>query len=421
MISKMVIKTTNWLKPVLLNIFPYELLRKCKGRMINLSFKKLENVKRPVYEKGIYSHGINIIGNIKAETGLGQSCRLVAGLIEKTGIPFSIYQYDQLGVLKTGDSTWDNRISDELPYDINLIHINPHELGIAYMQMDAGIWEHRYNIAYWLWELEEFPEEWIPCFNCVNEIWTPSEFISKAIRKKTNLPVRTIPYYLELEKGESFDREFFKLPEEKFLFLMMYDHSSVMERKNPIGALKAFKKAFSKDNNKVGLVIKINNYKDKDMQQIQAILDGYDNVYFIRETLSRDQVNSLIKCVNVFVSLHRAEGFGLVLAESMYLGTPTIATNWSSNIEFMNEDVACMVNYSLVTIEKDLPPFKAGNRWAEPDLEDAARWMRRLYEDKELYKRIKENAENFIRNVLSQKNLTQLLKNNVKEVFENRA
>lgn len=416
MISKIVIKTTNWLKPLLLKIFPYELLRTYKSKMINRSFKKLEKVKRPVYKAGFYPHGINIIGNIKAETGLGQSCRLVAGLIEKSGIPFSIYQYDQLGILKTGDTSWEEKISKELSYDINLIHINPHELGIAYMQMDTRMWEHRYNIAYWLWELEEFPDEWIPCFNCVNEIWTPSEFISTAIRKKTSLPVRTIPYYLELESGTSFNRKFFGLPEDRFLFLMMYDHSSVMERKNPIGALKAFKKAFSKENLKVGLVIKINNCIDEDLKQIRSILDGYENVYFIKETLNRNQVNNLIQCVDVFVSLHRAEGFGLVLAEAMYLGTPTIATNWSANTEFMNEDVACMVDYSLITIEKDLPPFKAGNRWADPDIEDAARWMRRLHEDEEYYKKISEAARKHVVETLGIKKNGKLIEKRIEQI-----
>ena len=94
-------------------------------------------------------------------------------------------------------------------------------------------------------------------------------------------------------------------------------------------------------------------------KKIQNVLDGYTNVYLIEGTLNRDQVNSLTKCVDVVVSLHRAEGFGLVLAEAMLLGTPTIATNWSSNTEFMNKDVACMVDYKLITIERDIPPFKS--------------------------------------------------------------
>ena len=57
--------------------------------------------------------------------------------------------------------------------------------------------------------------------------------------------------------------------------------------------------------------------------------------------------------MDVYVSLHRSEGFGLVMAESMYVGTPVIATDWSGNTEFMNSDTACMVGYDMIELDKD--------------------------------------------------------------------
>lgn len=414
MISNIVIKITNQLRPILLKIFPVGILKKCKGVMIKKSFNQLKKARVLPYKRGVYQEGINIIGNIKAETGLGQSCRLVAKAVEEVHIPFSILQYNAISNINMKDFVWNEKISDKLPYDINLIHINPHELGLAYMQLKQNVWDYRYNIGYWLWELEEFPEEWTPCFNCVHEIWTPSEYISCAIRKKTSLPVVTIPYYMELECSGKYDRTSFGLPDNKFLFLMMYDHSSIMERKNPIGVLKAFKKAFDVQDDNVGLVIKINNCDKKDINKINELLDGYTNVYLIHEILNRDQVNCLIRCVDVFVSLHRAEGFGLVMAEAMFLETPVIATNWSANTEFMNENVACMVNYKLISIEKDLPPFRAGNRWAEPDLDVAAGYMKKLYEDTSFYKKIQCNAKQHIREALSLDKIKNLIINRIK-------
>lgn len=56
------------------------------------------------------------------------------------------------------------------------------------------------------------------------------------------------------------------------------------------------------------------------MEHLNRMLKGCANVYFITETLSKVEVNSLIKQVDVFVSLHRAEGFGLVMAEAMIVG-----------------------------------------------------------------------------------------------------
>jgi len=417
-ISKIVLNITNALRPVLLKIFPYELLRKMKGKMISNSFSKLEEMEIFPFDSNRYDKGVNLIGNIKAQTGLGQSCRLVASALENTKIPISVYQYTQLGTQKTGDTSWDGKLSDKLPYNINLIHINPHELGITYLQMDKSVWDYRYNIAYWLWELEEFPEEWTPCFHCLDEIWAPSEFICNAIRKKTNLPVRCMPYHVEAPIYREYRREDFKLPENQFLFLMMYDHSSCMERKNPLGVLNAFKQAFDKENRNVGLVIKINNATKEDEEKIGQILDEYTNVYLIKETLDRDGVNSLTKCVDVVVSLHRAEGFGLVLAEAMLLGTPAIATNWSSNTEFMNEEVGCMVDYKMITIEKDMPPFKAGNRWADPDIAQAAEYMKKLYEDKAFYQELSKKAKIHAEKVLGMERAAGLMRERLEEILD---
>ena len=416
-ISKLVLNVSGTLKPVLIKLLPLSLLRKMKRSMIANSYGKLEKLNILPYENGRYEHGVNLIGNICAEPGLGQSCRLVASALDKTGFPLSIYKYEQLGAEGQGDHSWENRLSKELPYDVNLIHINPHELGLAFIQQDASVWNYRYNIGYWLWELEEFPDEWIPCFQCLDEIWAPSEFICNAIRKKTTLPVRCMPYYVDVHIGTIYDRKHFGIPEDKFLYLMMYDQSSCMERKNPIGVLNAFKMAFEKENENVGLVIKINNPTPESRKQIRSVLDGYTNVYLIEETLSRDEVNSLTKCVDVVVSLHRAEGFGLVLAEAMLLGTPTVATNWSSNTEFMNENVACMVDYELITIEKDMPPFKAGNRWADANLDQAAEYMKKLYEDKEYYEMIRKNAKEYAKEKLGMDQAAGRIRERLKEIW----
>ncbi|MFR3345982.1 MAG: glycosyltransferase [Anaerobutyricum sp.] len=416
-ISKLVLNVSGTLKPVLIKLLPLSLLRKMKRSMIANSYGKLEKLNILPYENGRYEHGVNLIGNICAESGLGQSCRLVASALDKTGFPLSIYKYEQLGAEGQGDHSWENRLSKELPYDVNLIHINPHELGLAFIQQDASVWNYRYNIGYWLWELEEFPDEWIPCFQCLDEIWAPSEFICNAIRKKTTLPVRCMPYYVDVHIGTIYDRKHFGIPEDKFLYLMMYDQSSCMERKNPIGVLNAFKMAFEKENENVGLVIKINNPTPESRKQIRSVLDGYTNVYLIEETLSRDEVNSLTKCVDVVVSLHRAEGFGLVLAEAMLLGTPTVATNWSSNTEFMNENVACMVDYELITIEKDMPPFKAGNRWVSANLDQAAGYMKKLYEDKEYYEMIRKNAKEYAKEKLGMNQAAGGIRERLKEIW----
>lgn len=400
-LSQFILYSTQKLKPLLLKIFPQKILRNLKGKMITESLNNMNNINILPFERSKYKDGINLIGNVKAETGLGQSCRLVANEIENSDYDFVIYNYNQLGSISENNKQWNHKISEELSYNINLIHINPHELGLAFTQLPKSFWDYRYNIGFWLWEIEEFPDEWIPCFHCLDEIWTPSEFISQSIRKKTQLPVITIPYCVEAQIQKKADRGYYNLPNDQFLFLTMYDHNSIVERKNPMAVIDAFRKAFDCHNTKVGLVIKISNATKSDIKMIETAMEGYSNFYIMSDVLSKEDVNGLIETVDVLVSLHRAEGFGLVLAEAMLLGTPTIATNWSSNIEFMNSEVSCLVKYTMKVIEKDLGPFKKGNQWADPDVDDAADFMIKLYDDSIYYEEISTKARLYLEEKLS--------------------
>lgn len=423
-ISNTILYITNRFRPLLFKLFPYEFLKRIKGNMIRKSFLNIQKVIIEPINRTEFLVGINLVGNINAETGLGQSCRLVADELEASGIPYSIYQYDQLGVMAEGNyQKYADKISTELPYSINLIHINPHELGLAFQQSYAKIWNGRYNIGFWLWELEEFPDEWIPCFHCLNEIWTPSRFISKGIQKKTDLPVVTIPYHihLDLPMGEKqLYRQQFQLPRDDFLFLMMYDRTSMTERKNPKAVIDAYKIAFQDSGmqNDVGLVIKISNPTNEEITKIRAMVPERMKVYFITEILERDRVNQLIYCVDTVVSLHRAEGFGLVLAEAMLMGIPTIATNWSSNTEFMTNDIACMVDAKMIELKEDIGSFKKGNHWADPDVKQAAEYMKWLYENEDDRFEIAKKAKEYIKVHLGMQQAVECIRSRIGVIYE---
>lgn len=417
-ISQLILKVSEVMKPMLKKVFPQKLLQNVKKILVDHDYNQMVKRGRHPFQRKRHADGINLIGLVRAEMGLGQSCRLLANAMEHSDVDYSLYDF-QLGsaLLKTGDHTWDAKISEDFPYNINLIHINPDEMTLMYNRLEEERWHDRYNIAFWLWELEEIPEHWQRFFPMLDEIWTPSEFISENLRKVTDLPVRTMPYCVEAPVDDRFDRKYFGLPEDKFLFLAMYDSNSTIERKNPTGAIRAFRKAF-KNNPDVGIVVKVNNAKERDMEHLNRMLKGCENVYYITDTLTKVEVNSLIKAVDVFVSLHRAEGFGLVMAEAMIVGTPVIATNWSSNTEFMNSEVACMVDYGFVALEKDSPPYKKGSVWADPDVVQAAKYMRKLYQDKDYYAKLKEKAQEYILDKLSMERAVNRLEERVKEIYE---
>lgn len=417
-LSQRIIDLSEKLRPVLVKVLPMGFLRYMKDRIQERSLKKLQNRKRKPYDPDHFEHGLNLIGCIRAEIGLGQSCRLLANEIHHTEIPYSIQDFLLDGELRAEDHSWDHKVQDELPYNINLLHIEPMDLIMAYMKMEPEVWDYRYNIAFWLWELEEFPETWKKSLDLVDEIWTPSEFASSCIRKVTDKPVITIPYCITAPTDEQYNREYFQLPEDAFLYLVMYDTNSTMARKNPMGAIQAFQRAFAPDDRRVGLVIKMNNPRPEDQEALKASIGAYQNVYYITEIMDKVVVNSLIRSIDVFVSLHRAEGFGLVMAEAMLNGTPCIATNWSSNTEFMNEEVACMVDYEFTVLEHTNPPYEKGARWADANIDTAADFMRKLFAEPDYYQALSEKGKQYIEEKLGLEQAVEAIQRRIREIRE---
>nr|WP_245975900.1 glycosyltransferase [Paenibacillus prosopidis] len=193
----------------------------------------------------------------------------------------------------------------------------------------------------------------------------------------------------------------------------MYDTSSFRERKNPEGAILAFRKAFAPDDTSVGLVIKVNNsaLRPKDIQVLGDLSSGYGNIHIIDAVLPRNQVNGLIACTDCFISLHRSEGFGLGLAEAMYLGKPVIGTNWSGNTDFMNNTNSCPVNYRLVQVGENYGPYEAYQTWAEPDLDHAADYMMDLVAVPDWRDTIARAGQNTIRSQFSPTIVGEMIKN----------
>ena len=186
-----------------------------------------------------------------------------------------------------------------------------------------------------------------------------------------------------------------------------------------MAVIRAFKKAFKPGREDVGLVIKVlpSDGYDEDIAAIRRAVEGYDNIYLVIENLTRLEVNSLMNVVDSYVSLHRAEGFGLPLAESMLLGKPTVATDWSGNLEFMTPETACLVDYDLVELKKDIPPFKKGFHWADPKVNDAARCMKKLLEDKQFYDTISDNAKKYVSERLSQDAVGAIVAGRLKDIY----
>mgnify|MGYP006096361345 FL=1 len=239
--------------------------------------------------------------------------------------------------------------------------------------------------------------------------------------EKSPIPVVTIPHSVRSMNQPYLKRAFFNLPADRFLFLSMYDVHSTRERKNPEGAIDAYKLAFPNITSHTALVVKVNNASEAELTEIQDFIGNRSDIILINRILSRYEVDSLISCCDCFISLHRSEGFGLVIAEAMTLGKPVIATNWSGNQDFMNTENSGCVNYSLTKLEKNYGPYDAGQLWAEPDLDHAASLIKKIFSDKSYRESIGGHASDAMTKKLSPGKVGDIINERINSIMRSDA
>ena len=329
--------------------------------------------------------GLNIAGFLTADLGVGESARCMVRAADAAGISTALVPLKLHCKNRLGDQTYAARLQAENPYPVNVVHLDPPATHDLDHHHGNGFRAGKYNIAYWAWELPEFPDAWIPNFGYFDEVWCPSEFVRTAIAHKSPLPVVTMPHAIYIAPPTGDGRARFGLPVGKFLFLCLYDLNSYSERKNPRGMIEAFRQSglASAD---AALVIKVQNAAGNvnDFAELEAAVRDLPGTVLLTETLAREEIYLLESACDCFLSLHRSEGFGLAIAECMALGKPVISTDWSAPAEFVTAHTGCPVKYTLTTIAQSRGPYSKGQVWAEPDVAHAAWWMKKLFADRAL-------------------------------------
>lgn len=338
-----------------------------------------------------------VAGLLRSVSGLGRGARLHVSAIGELGLP--VRRIDLSAQFGHGD--FEEAIGDPPAPNAGgtvIVHLNPPELaaGLAGIgrQYGSEVLRNKRLIGFWNWELAQLPAEWLEGFAFLDEVWVASQFNGDAVRAHSSLPVRVVPFPLGVPVVSGRERSGFGLPEETFVCLVMFDVWSSLARKNPHAALEAFRRAFAGDPGAL-LVVKL-THADGGHPLIQEFLDllrDTPNVRVMREHLSQPDAAALIAACDCVISLHRSEGTGLVPAEAMLLGKPVVATGWSGNTDFMNEQNAALVRHELIPVHDPQGVYDApGQVWADPHIDHAAEWLQRLARDQALAKRIGEAA-----------------------------
>lgn len=350
--------------------------------------------------------GINIIGFASANLGLGHTTREFIRVLLDRGVEVRILDLDVGHGRSKIDNTFQHLFVDsasDLPYPVNLLILSASALPDIALFPPRGLTiEGRLNVAFVWWELPQMPDHWYEAGRYFDALIAGSDFVQNTLsRHIPGVPVLLAPHPIEMPDRVLPNRARFGLPEVAFLVCMGFEPHSDPVRKNPLGAIEAFKMAYP-DRPDCHLVIKVNNpnVTGKSLQlleQVYQVASADPRIHLIEDRLSYGDLLSLYASCDAFISLHRSEGLGLVPLEAMRLGKPVVATGWSGNMDYMNQCNACLVNFSFQSTNNDSPlygPKAVGinSYWAEPDIGHAAAWLRKLAEDSDFRLKIGQAA-----------------------------
>jgi len=362
----------------------------------NATRKRAAAPKRPF--------GLNLVGFAFGQLGIGEDVRMAVAACEAAGIPFKVVNMHP-GNSGVADRALQDHVAadedaDPAPYAINVFCLTGFETARAYLEQGQALFAGRYNIGWWPWELPVWPRDWDLVFGLVDEVWAATRFTeamysdatARAARAAAPLgilkgarlprvPVTFMPMPASVARVQPMTRKQLQLPARRFLFLYVFDFNSYLQRKHPFAAIEAFRKAFADDDRSVGLVLKTMNSKPDDPQwrRFLKACAADPRIVLIDRTLDRGEVLGLIQACDAYVSLHRSEGFGRTLAEAMLFGKPVVGTDFSGNVDFLNEESGFPVRWRQRAVEPGEYPFvteRDGPWWAQPSVADAARQLR---------------------------------------------
>lgn len=322
--------------------------------------------------------GVNVVGFFRAEFGHGEAARRVLAAVERAGIPHATV------TVKTPHHREKHPFTargEGAVYNANIVCLNPEHMLEFAQHGAAELFFGRHTVGVWCWEASRFPDAFRPAFDLVDEIWVASEYVAEIVSDATEKPVHVFPMPVEVAPPPALTRAELGLPDGRFVFLLAFDFFSTVERKNPLALIEAFTQAFAPDEGPLLVIKTINGDKQAaELRRLRQAAGGRSDIRIVDDYVSGEVMRGLVASSDSYASLHRSEGFGFPLAEAMAYGKPVIATGYSGNLTFMDDENSYLVGFGLTPVPAGSANYPAGALWADPDVDEAAAAMRRVVE-----------------------------------------
>jgi hypothetical protein len=328
--------------------------------------------------------GVHAAGYFAGVMGTGEHGRQLVGALRTQRIPVTMVTLRPDAAPEDGDlvgSSTDGDAQDDALF--NLLCVNADSVPAVASRLGDGFFVDRYTVGFWAWEVSTFPDRFLRALGYLDELWVGSRHVRDAIAPLATIPVLVIPQPVSLADGSRDASPPAGLPV-GFRFLFAFDYLSVFERKNPLGVVTAFTRAFAPGSGAKLIIKALNPDHDPSAHsRLREAAAAHADIYLIEDRLSQAHRDGLMNAADCYVSLHRAEGFGYTLAESMWAGKPVIATGYSGNVDYMTPENSYLVDFRLVPIGPGHDPYPAHGLWAEPDLDHAAALMAHVFGHRE--------------------------------------
>lgn len=335
-----------------------------------------EPFEQPIRVAAASAPGVNLVGFLEAESGLGEIARRLCRAIEHAGIEVAPISYRRTPSRQRHPFP---HVVTEAPYDVNILCLNADTILSFAVDVGAEFFAHRYSIGVCFWETDAFRADDRIGLRILDEVWVASGYVRDAMASQLDVPVHVMPNPVEAPSTPRISRAELGLPEDAFIFLFLFDFVSA-SRKNPTAIVDAFRSVFDERDGALLLLKSINGHERKPAQlrELEAATADRADIVVRDGYVTAAERDALVAACDCFVSLHRSEGFGLTMAEAMSHAKPVIATGYSGNLEFMNEENSYLVPYRLVPVPEGWWAHVSGAQWAEPDVERAASLMRHV-------------------------------------------